>query len=343
MSPIRFLCLPFALLCAFGLGGCEASGAPPGFGLALDGRPVAGEAIDEAARATGWPVSLVGFFVQWPEDKAVDFPAESVRVIREAGAVPVISWEPMTVTDGEERAVAAAGILAGEWDGYIDAFARSARESGGTLIIRFAHEMNLARYHWGGEAADFGPQSPARYRAMFRHVRERFALQGASNALFAFCPNAESLPHPVRDGAAWNTVAAYYPGDDAVDVLGMDGYNWGTTFTMAEHGWDSRFTPFAEIFGPVRAELLALAPDKPLVVFETASVTRGGDKAAWVEDAVRTARAWGLAALCWFEVNKEHDWRLASGLDAARLRPLAATFAPDGQALALPVRAGGLP
>jgi len=322
------------------LAACEPTSPPPGFGLAVEGTPVTGAAIAEAGRDVGWPVSLVVFFLQWSADDAAPFPTQSVEAIQAAGAVPVITWEPMTL-EGGERAVDADDILSGRWDGYIDAFAREARAHQGRIILRFAHEMNLGRYHWGGSAEAFGPESPERYRAMFRHVRERFRLAGADNVLFAFCPNAESLPHPVRDGASWNTARAYYPGDDAVDVLGMDGYNWGTCFTKAKNGWDSRFTAFADLFGPLRKELRSLAPDKPLVVFETASVAQGGDKAAWIKDAVAAARRWGLAGLCWFQVDKERDWRLTAGVDASKLASLAPEFAAGRHALALPRQAGG--
>ncbi|MUM78494.1 endoglucanase [Pseudodesulfovibrio sp. F-1] len=331
---VRFLAALLALLAI--TTGCQSS-PPPGFGLALHGEP-SHEAIDSVRKTLGWPVSLVVFFVHWPADRQPAFPDQAIQTIRDAGAVPVITWEPMTVESGKETAVAASEILDGHWNDYIDAFAVSARDSGERIILRFAHEMNLSRYHWGGSGSEYGPQSPGRYRAMFRHIRERFLLQGADNVLFAFCPNAESLPHPVRDGADWNTASAYYPGDDAVDVLGMDGYNWGTTFTEQEHGWNSRFTAFAEIFSPLYEELRTLAPHKPVVVFETASVAQGGDKTAWIKDAVHTARSWGLAGLCWFDADKERDWRLTSGSDPAKLRPLVGIFAPRSDALDLPAR-----
>ncbi|MDD3310768.1 glycosyl hydrolase [Pseudodesulfovibrio sp.] len=325
------------------LAACAAPASPPGFGLVVEGCPITGAALAQAGQDIGWPVSLVVFFLQWSEDRSAPFPARTVEAIQAAGAVPVVTWEPMTMEGGEEHAVNADDILSCRWDGYIDAFALAARENGGRIILRFAHEMNLARYHWGGDADAFGPESPARYRAMFRHVRDRFRQAGADNVLFAFCPNAESLPHPVRDGAAWNTAAAYYPGDDAVDVLGMDGYNWGTTFTRAKDGWDSRFTAFADIFGTIRRELQALSAGKPLVVFETASVTSGGDKAAWIRDAADTARRWNLAGLCWFQADKERDWRLGYGIDTSRLASLKPAFAAGRDELALPARAGGEP
>ncbi|MEF2231266.1 MAG: glycosyl hydrolase [Pseudodesulfovibrio sp.] len=342
MAPLRsryyrFLAAPLLGL-ALLLAACE--GPPPGFGLAVEGCPVTDAIIREAARGIDCPVTLVVFFLQWSTDEADPFPAGSVEAIQAAGAIPVTTWEPMVLEGTNERVVNAEEILSGKWDEYIDAFAREAQRNNGRLILRFAHEMNLVRYHWGGIETDFGPDSPERYKAMFRYVHSRFRLAGADNVLFAFCPNAESLPHPVRDEATWNTAKSYYPGDDVVDVLGMDGYNWGTTYTQAKDGWDSRFTPFAAIFEPLRKELRALAPDKPLVVFETASVSQGGDKTAWIKDAAETARRWGLAGLCWFQANKERDWRLTSDVEVSRLA-LQGRFAAGRHDLALPLRAGG--
>ena len=83
--------------------------------------------------------------------------------------------------------------------------------------------------------------------------------------------------------------------------------------TVEKHGWKSSFRPFAEIAGPAVKELRALAPDKPLIVFETASAAAGGDKTAWAVAAVRAMRGWGVAGFAWFEADKEVDWRLRAG------------------------------
>jgi mannan endo-1,4-beta-mannosidase len=44
-------------------------------------------------------------------------------------------------------------------------------------------------------------------------------------------------------------------------------------------------------------------------------------KAAWVSDTLRSAHADGIAAVVWFEFDKETDWRLSedpAAADAAR-------------------------
>ena len=304
-----------SLLIALALAACGAGGGPrstPAFGVALDGFPVTPAMIGAAKASTGLPVRLVLFYEQWPADPArpageqAAALAASLEACRAAGAVACLTWEPMSIGEGgREEAIPAARILSGEYDGYISQVAATLKAFGAPVLLRLAHEMNLERYHWGTDKAGYGPRSPELYKAIFRRVADVLRAQGAHNALLVFCPNVDSLP-----AAGWNTPGAYYPGDAYVDVLGMDGYNWGTSHTKAVHGYDSSFRSFKEIFGPLHRELKALAPSKPLMVFETASASAGGDKAKWAAEAFDTAAAWGMAAVVWFEVDKEQDWPL---------------------------------
>lgn len=293
-------------------------GEKPSFGFVLDGYPIDSARLKALRNQTGVAPGMVTFFLQWPQNPAEGrFPVETLKAIADAGALPCITWEPMYLLEGKEVALDARDILAGRYDSFIDRFAKSAKDSKTNIVIRFAHEMNLERYHWGGAKESYGPESPARYREMFRYMVKRFRAAGAFNVFFAFCPNAESLPHPKRDNAPWNEARAYYPGDDVVDMVGMDGYNWGTTRTRDKHGWDSSFRSFADIFGPIRLELNVIAPGKPMMVFEVASAALGGDKTVWVRDALETATSWNLIALNWFEADKEVDWRLLTGTGPA--------------------------
>ena len=270
--------------------GGSAPRSTPAFGVALDGSPVTPAMLTAARASTGLPVRLVVFYLQWPGDPAAPCAdqtaalAASLRAIDEAGAVPCVTWEPMSIgAEGRETAIPAGRILAGDYDAYLAAFARTLRDFDRPVLVRLAHEMNLERYHWGEGIGDYGPHSPARYQALFRYVVDRVRAQGAGNARFVFCPNADSVPD-----VAWNRPEAWYPGDTHVDLLGMDGYNWGTTLTRASHGYDSAFRSFEAIFAPLRDALRALAPGKPILVLETASASAGGDKAAWAREAFET-------------------------------------------------------
>jgi len=268
--------------------------------------------VEKAVRLT--PTAVL-FYVQWPASpREQTFPQASLDAIWQRGAVPCLSWEPMYYRQGQEVMIDYERIVGGEYDPYLEEFAKRAKRWGKPLLIRFAHEMNLERYHWGtADKKHYGPASPEIYRSLFRYVVTYFRKLGVDNILWVFCPNSESLPHPVRDQALWNQASNYYPGDAYVDILGMDGYNWGATQTMEKGGWQSQWRTFREIFEPLYRELKALSPYKPMVVCEIASTDQGGDKSTWIKEAWTTAMAWEVKGLIWFQVNKEVDWRINSG------------------------------
>lgn len=291
--------------------------SPLCWGLALDGYPLTDARLESVEREVNLtPPQILVFFLQWPSNaKEMRFPLESLNAIEKRGAVPCITWEPMYYQDGREIAVSHERLLKGDYDSYLISFAKAAKDWRKPLIIRFAHEMNLARYHWGTDKEGYGPKSPQIYKRMFRYVVSAFRKAGASNVLWAFCPNAESLPNLSFDpGSSWNEVANYYPGSDYVDIIGADGYNWGNTQTREKDGWESRWRSFQDLFTSIFAQLRTLSPDKPFFVFETATVTEGGDKELWIREAVRVAGEWNMQGLIWFQVRKEQDWRFNRGV-----------------------------
>ncbi len=94
-----------------------------------------------------------------------------------------------------------------------------------------------------------------------------FDQEGVSNVKGVWCPNVGrpvwDAPYPMNN---------FYPGDDYVEWIGLDGYNYAGSRSMP---WCS----FQEIFGSSYDEIIKLAPTKPLTLAETASDESGGDKA----------------------------------------------------------------
>jgi hypothetical protein len=317
----------------------------PRFGLALDGRPLDDVRLASLAAALGRRPGFIVVFEQWPETPpatpetampALTGLAESLAAIERTGAVPVVTWEPMYYrqTDGVEVFIPAAAVLNGSYDAYLEAFARLLATRPGPVQVRLMHEPNLSRYHWGVTRESYGPSAADIYRQLWRHIvsRVRSSPEGRTRTRLqlVFCANAESVPGPGNTpGADWNTIEAYYPGNEWVDAVGVDGYNWGDTQIPERHGWRSSWRSFDEILGPAVVALRRLAPDKPLHVYETASASTGGDKAAWLRDAATTVRTWNLAALCWFEADKEIDWRLGTGVPPAAVGAFIETLSPQ--------------
>ena len=282
----------------------------PFAGVALEGCPIRAEQLSAAMHDIGMKPEIVVFFMQWPETYESGrnyFPRETFDLIWQSGAVPCLTWEPMTMQAGRETAVLADDILNGSYDGYLMAFARQAVRWRHPFIIRFAHEMNLDRYHWGTSKRDYGPESPALYRNMFAYLVRFFSICGADNAIWCFCPNVDSIPDAGKDPRnTWNTMEQYYPGDDIIDVCGLDGYNWSA------NGVTGSSRPFNAIFEKPVQRLKAMAPHKPVMVFETAS-PRPSDRKPWLHDMFSAAQLWHLQGIVWFQVKKEMDWRMLEG------------------------------
>ncbi len=294
---------------------------PLWFGFQVAGDPITVERLIGETTRAGVVPSLVGFYRQWPASTALDldhFPLTSCDAIWAFGALPVVTWEPMVLSGTGTVAIPANEILGGVYDPFLRRWAQGARDWGKPLVIRFAHEMNLVDYHWGTSRENYGPATPQLYRRLWRHVVTIFRQEGATQVLWAFCPNHQPDPGPdAHDHRHWNTFEAWFPGKAWVDLIGVDGYNWGPTRTSSQHGWNSVWMSFADLFAHPVAELRRLAPGIPLVVWETGCAPTGGDRAAWLAEALAAAPRLGIEGILWFQIDKELAWALTASETAA--------------------------
>jgi len=215
------------------------------------------------------------------------------------GAMPLVTVEPWDSSSTTDPRYALKNILRGDFDAWFAAGADAARAFGKPFYLRFAPEMNG---RWAPWEAGINGNTPQEYVAAWRHVHAIFVSRGAGNAKWVWGPN-------VFGGSAVD-FTSYYPGSDVVDVLALDGYNWGSLDV-----WQT----YSQVFGPSYDALARLDPVKPVMIAETASAESGGDKAAWItstytrEIAARTPR---VQTVVWFDVNKETDWRVESSTRA---------------------------
>ncbi len=121
------------------------------------------------------------------------FPSNWVKVLKRSKAAAHIAWEPKSFDSVRD-------------DDYLRNFARSAKDSGVPVFLRFASEMNgdWTPYH----------SDPAAYRAMFALVA-RVMHEEAPNVAMVWCPN--EIPE--------DTIPSYYPGEAAVDWVGVNFYS----------------------------------------------------------------------------------------------------------------------
>jgi hypothetical protein len=224
-------------------------------------------------------------------------PINEMNAVRARGAVPLVTWEPWAWGGGlNQPAYSLDRIAAGDFDARITQWGQELAAWGYPVQLRFAHEMNGDWYPWaegvnGNEAGD--------YVQAWRHVHDVMAATGAPNVSWVWSPN---VPY-------WGStdLAGLYPGAGYVDVVGLDGYNWGTSVS-----WSGWILP-QDLFAPGIAQLRSLAPGVPILIAETASSEAGGSKAAWNTDLVSYLAAQpDVMGFVWFHMQKEADWRINS-------------------------------
>ncbi|MDQ0473507.1 glycoside hydrolase family 26 protein [Labrys wisconsinensis] len=139
------------------------------------------------------------------------------------------------------------------------------------VIVRPFHEMNGDWYPWGFKKEHDG-NSISQFNPAWRHVRS-VMRSGFPDLPFMWCPGVN------QD----NKFGAYYPGNDEVEYLALDGYNHSTS----QGGWTSMRQIFHDSLVAIRSNP-AIDRTKPLVIAETATTepdaaaaALGHSKAEW--------------------------------------------------------------
>ncbi|HEX3240970.1 MAG TPA: glycosyl hydrolase [Solirubrobacterales bacterium] len=209
----------------------------------------------------------------------------------DGGAVPLVTWEPETA-DGE--GIPLREIVERRHDRYIRRAAEAAAAWGKPIMLRFAQEMNGDWYPWGHQVDG---NTPRLYREAWHRVFWIFRNHGADNVKWVWSPNA--------DAGGGHPLAVFYPGDEFVDWVGIDGFCWG-----GDIGWPS----FTAIFGSTYDRIVGIT-SKPIMIAETAAGEEGGNKAEWIASALeREAPAFpNIRALVWFnDEDPKGDLRVDS-------------------------------
>ncbi len=241
----------------------------------------------------------------------IKFPAAAVQTIWASGSVPFIRMMPRSALaeDQPEPVYNLQRIIDGAFDADLRAWARDARDTGIPLMVEFGTEVNGEWFPWngkwngGGATGGYGDpvqaDGPERFRDAYRHVVDLFRAEGVNNVTWVYHVNRENVP-----AEPWNTMAAYYPGDDYVDWLGISVY--GSLFPGDE------WITFTAALDDAYAEFAALAPEKPLAVLEwsVCEDPARGDKAAWITDALSSIEGgrWPrVVAMSWWNEKWQND------------------------------------
>ncbi|MGH9118876.1 MAG: glycoside hydrolase family 26 protein [Acidimicrobiales bacterium] len=252
--------------------------------------------------AIGRRLDIVHLFQAWGDRDTAAFRTDWIEASVADGRRVLLTWEPWAPPAGFEQPGFALGrIVDGTHDRYVETWASGLADIDRPVWLRPMHEMNGTWYPWAGGIAG---NTPELYVAGWRHIHGIFRRAGATRVRWVWAPNTPDVPVD-------NRFERYYPGASYVDVLGLDGYNWGAG--APDHGgWRS----FDEIFSGDLDRIGALG-SQPVWITETASCADGGDKAAWVRDMMAFVRDRPrIEAVVWFDVLKERDWRMTVPAEA---------------------------
>lgn len=257
-----------------------------------------GQAMAEVVgfeEAIDMSLSVVSIYQPWGPRALSQFPMAQLEAIRTRGAIPMITWEPLTHTfpqAAEDPELAGnrrvfAKISAGVFDDFLMEYAIRIREHGGPVMIRFAHEPDNPAFVWSSA----GGNTPEAYIAAWRYIVGFFDGMGATNATWVWSP--------WKPGA----VESHYPGDNYVDWIGLTILNYGILDGMGS--WNS----FAELYQPFYAKLWQRPV--PTLIAELGSTDFGGSRAAWLADALREiAERSEIGGAVFFESGRDLNWPL---------------------------------
>jgi len=226
-------------------------------------------------------------------------PSPYERWTEAQGRVPMVNlcachFNSSTVVSWKE-------IASGADDAYITSLADGFAFFGKPVFFVFDGEAEnkLKGGEWGG---------PPDYRNAFRHIVEIFRAHGANNVAFMWVTTAyafEAASGQVQD------VKSMYPGDDVVDWIASDPYNFNHS-----GAWHSLSREMDTWYQWARTE----HPDKPLALAEWGSKEDPKDperKAKWFEDALRdlSTKYRAVKAVVYFDEEKHengtiNDWRI---------------------------------
>jgi mannan endo-1,4-beta-mannosidase len=192
-------------------------------------------------------------------------------------------------------------ITSGLWDSTLQAFAINAKQIDTKIYLRFGYEMNGPWFKWGNKPNEFIPA--------WIHAHKIFKDEKANNVVWIFSPNV------LWDGTTTqDNLVNFYPGDSVVDIIGLDGYNFGD---IVKDNVQLHWRSFHDVF---YTSLMAFNKiDKPIWITEVGCPT-DSRRPDWLKELFNFMESnTCVDAMLWFDAHKENepDFQLSS--DSASL------------------------
>jgi hypothetical protein len=234
------------------------------------------------------------------------------------GRIPLVGWG----CENSDK------INSGSLDHIIRGTARIMKSFGHEFFMRYCWEMDGSRKQ--GEVKGY-----VKFNQSWQRMHRIFQEEGATNVIWVWTPNAAGFKDQRSFTHNEPPAPYFYPGDEYVDWIATDGYNWGVSNRSQGDRWRHAIEIFDEFM------VFARQHPKPIMIGEYGAQEQPGDpeaKAEWLRVAQEVFTSikpqsaecpWcgaysDVAALVYFDVDygKHGDWRIMSSpqsLDGYRI------------------------
>ena len=229
-------------------------------------------ALTRLEQQVGRPFDIDHAYYKWNDT----FPTDDDAWTAAQGRIPLLNWSSLTT---DKQPVLWADIASGKEDAVIDARAADVAKFGKPLFLAFQHEPGRLVGKGPGKAG-----TAEDYVAAWRHIVTRFRAKGADNATFVWILTTYSYDRGAANGKAGPD--RMYPGDDVIDWIGVDGYNFYNC-----PAYRSRWRSFNQIFESFYR--WAAPHHKPLMVAEWGAQedpAQPGRKGEWFKQSAQELR-----------------------------------------------------
>jgi hypothetical protein len=278
-SSYKYFCFLFVLFvsCSSSYSVSQQSGkkiAPPESGIYVGAFPDMGGTEDSVTYArlkafenlTGQMPVWVYFSNNW--FGSIKFPKKEVKIIKEFGSIPFIRLMPRSdyLENKSDPIYSLQKIIDGKFDKALKTWATDAKKYGEPLMVEFGTEVNGNWFPWSGV---HNGKNPEKFKDAYIHIIELFRDEDVNNITWVFHVNYDSSPDE-----KWNTMSAYYPGDEYIDWIGMSIYG--------AQNKDDEWTNITDVFEEAYKNLSSISKNKPLAVFEF-GVVEHEKKPEWIK------------------------------------------------------------
>lgn len=215
---------------------------------------------------------IISLHQQWGPESIEKFPMELLRSIDEKGAIPMITWEPVSSTfphlsghpDLSHDRRILSSVNDGMFDMYLRNYATKIREFGKPVFINFAPEPDNPAHSWSLS----GDNTAKEYKKAWEHIVTVFIDNGVSNVTWVWNP---WKPEAIRE---------YYPGPNYVDWIGVTALNYGDAGKKKPRSFARMYEPFRKV---LRSDIQMR--NKPVMITELGAAP-GNDRTKWLEQAL---------------------------------------------------------